>query len=534
MLDRASVPRRALDFEDYISIVKRNFRWLIGPLFAGLVISTVVAYVWRDTYVSEALIRIVPQQISQDVVPDITAQDISDRINGMAQSIESHNTLSTIITSFGLYPKEVKSEPMEDVISDMKKAIRIKPVEGVTNVTGKELPAMQVSFAYRDAIIAQRVCTDIVARFVDANTHQSIDMQQQAYQFINDQFEAVKKDLQAIDQKVEEFRTRYAGRLPDELQTNMTQMAMLSQRSGSVSDALGRNAEQRMMLQSQLEMARERLKVVQDSPQSLSQNQKLADLNREITGLETQVASMKNRYTDKYPDLLVAQDRLTELKSQRDEALKGEGEDPSLNANRDRLEAQNLVKQYESQLAANALEAKRLQKDNANLNGTLAAYQSRLQGLPAGQKEYAELTRDHELAKQRYDTLEQQRQKSAAAIKLSDRKQGQSLELLDSPSLPSSPSQPKRYLIIPIGALAGLAIGFIIVVMREMKDASLKSLKDARVYSQLPVLGSIPLLENDIVVQRRKQALWVGWAAATFLGLAIMAGTIVHYYMAKA
>jgi uncharacterized protein involved in exopolysaccharide biosynthesis len=288
------------------------------------------------------------------------------------------------------------------------------------------------------------------------------------------------------------------------------------------------------MLQSQLEMARERVKVVQDSPQSPLQNQKLAELNKEIMVLETEIASMKNRYTDKYPDLLVAQDRLTQLKSQRDEVLKGEADDPSASANRDRLEAQNLVKQYESHLAANTLEAKRLQKESANLNGSLAAYQERLQGLPAGEKEYAELTRDHELAKQRYDTLEQQRQKSAAAIKLSDRKQGQSLELLDSPSLPSSPSQPKRYLIIPIGALAGLAIGFIIVAMREMKDASLKSLKDARVYTQLPVLGSIPLLENDVVVQRRKQALWVGWAAATFLGLAIMAGTIVHYYMAKA
>src|SRR5690349_15365873 len=134
MLDRASVPRRALDFEDYVSILKRNFRWILGPLFAGLVISTVVAYLWPDTYVSQALIRIVPQQISTQVVPDITAQDITDRINGMAQTIESHNTLATIITSFNLYPKELKRAPLEDVLSKMKKDIKIKPVEGVTNV----------------------------------------------------------------------------------------------------------------------------------------------------------------------------------------------------------------------------------------------------------------------------------------------------------------------------------------------------------------------------------------------------------------
>jgi polysaccharide biosynthesis transport protein len=535
MLDRASVPRRALDFEDYVSMIRRNFRWIIGPLFAGLVVSTVVAYLWRDTYVSEALIRIVPQQISTEVVPDLTAQDISDRINGMAQQIKSHSTLTTMITSFGLYPKEVKSAPMQDVVEQMKKDIAIKPVEGITNVTGKELPAMQVSFSYRDAITAQKVCSDIVARFVDANIHESLGMQQSAYQFINEQYENASKNLQAIDTKLEEFRKKYAGRLPDEMQANMAQMQALSQRSASVSDALGRNAEQRTVLQSALEMANDRVKAVKSAPQSPQQNLKLSELDKEISNLQTDIGSMKNRYTDNMPDLVTAQERLKLLKKQREEAAKNDDSDENSGGlNKDLLDAQNLVKSYQGQLAANSLEAKRLQKESNNVNGALAAYQNGLQGLPSGQKEYAELMRDHELAKKSYDDLSVQRQKSAAAIKLSDRKQGQSLELLDSPTLPSAPSKPKRYIIIPAGALAGLAIGVIIVALREMKDGSLKSLKDARVYTQLPILGSIPLLENDVVVQRRKQALWVGWAAATLVGLAIMAGSIVHYYIGKA
>jgi G-rich domain on putative tyrosine kinase len=153
--------------------------------------------------------------------------------------------------------------------------------------------------------------------------------------------------------------------------------------------------------------------------------------------------------------------------------------------------------------------------------------------LPAGQKEYAELARDRELAKARYDQLEMQRQRSAAQIELNRRKQGETLEELDSASLPTSPSQPKRYLIIPMGAVLGFVIGVVIVGMREMKDTSLKTLKDARLYTQLAILGSVPLLENDVVVQRRKQVMWVGWAAATIVGLAIMAGSVVHYYMSK-
>ncbi len=539
MLDRASVPRRALDFEDYISILRRNFRWLLGPLFAGLVISTVVAYLWRDTYVSQALIRIVPQQISTDIVPDITAQDITDRINGMAEAIESYNTLSTIITSFNLYPKELKSEPMSDVISEMKKAISIKPVEGVTNVTGKELPAMQVGFQYRDALTAQRVCQDIVSRFVDANTRESLSMQQQANQFLTEQFDQTKQALDAIDQKLADFKTKNAGRLPDELQTSLAQMAVLQQREANASDALGRNAEQRTMLESGLEMAKERLKAAEsNSPGTQAQSQRVVDLDREINSLETQVAAMKNEYTDNYPDLQTARDRLKLLKQERADAFKDQPKDgdnaaESSNISRDRLEAQSVVKQYQTQLETNAMEAKRIQKDSAAVSQAIAAYQTRLEGLPAGQKEYGELMRDRELTKQRYDQLDVQRQKSGDAIKLNIRKEGQGLETLDSASLPSSPSEPKRYIIIPAGALIGLVLGLVMVGVREMRDLSLKSLKDARLYTQLPVLGSIPLLENDVVVQHRKQKLWVGWAAATFVGLAIMTLSAVHYYMGK-
>ena len=75
-------------------------------------------------------------------------------------------------------------------------------------------------------------------------------------------------------------------------------------------------------------------------------------------------------------------------------------------------------------------------------------------------------------------------------------------------------------MIIPIGAGAGFALGILLIGIREVRDTSLKNLKDARLYTQLPILGSVPLLENDVVVQRRKQVMWVSWATGTLVGLA--------------
>ena len=539
MLDKASVPRRSLDLDDYLAILRRNFRWLLGPMFAGLVLSTVIAYLLPDTYVSQALIRIVPQQISPEVVQNITAEDVADRINGMAQTIRSHNTLSTIITSFGLYQKNLKHVPLEDVIAAMQKDIGIKPVEGVTNVTGKALPAMQVSFSYKDPYTAQKVCQDIVSRFMNASTQNSLDIEQQAYQFLSDQAEQAKHEVAIADQKLADFRTKNAGRLPEEVSTNLAQMSALQQRGAGVSDGQARLAEQKMMLESELREAKDRLSGAgANSPMMMAQNSKLEQMDREIETLQTSIDSMQRRYTDKYPDLQTARDRLQALKSQREVAAK-EKPDTSGSAvesaavTRERAEAQSVVNQIQLQLKANAMETQRLSKQEVQVNQALGGYQNRLEAAPAGQKEYQELLGDSALTRQRYVELDMKRQKSATSLELERRKQGETLEVLDSASLPSTPSAPKRQMIVPAGALVGLVLGVLIIGMREVKDTSLKSLKDARAYTQLSILGSVPLLENDVVVQRRKQVIWVGWAAATALGLAVIAGSIVHYYLTK-
>jgi hypothetical protein len=47
------------------------------------------------------------------------------------------------------------------------------------------------------------------------------------------------------------------------------------------------------------------------------------------------------------------------------------------------------------------------------------------------------------------------------------------------------------------------------------------------------VLASVPLLENDFVVRRRKRMAWLLWSAACFVGILIMSGSIAYYYVRK-
>ena len=75
----------------------------------------------------------------------------------------------------------------------------------------------------------------------------------------------------------------------------------------------------------------------------------------------------------------------------------------------------------------------------------------------------------------------------------------------------------------------GLMLGIVIAGAREMKDTSLKNLKDVRAYTQLSILGSIPLLENDFVVRRRRRLAWLGWTTACLAAAVLMSGSIAYY-----
>src|SRR5258708_2089244 len=149
-----SVSRRPPDIEDYIDMLRRYRSWLIGPAFIGLVGSVVVAFLWPDTFVSQAVMRITPQQISASLVPMVVNMQMQQRLQQMQQEILSRSSLSELIQrpSLDLYRKERARYPMEDIIQDMRnKSIHIQTI--ATNGSGAS--AFSISFSYPDRFKAQ-------------------------------------------------------------------------------------------------------------------------------------------------------------------------------------------------------------------------------------------------------------------------------------------------------------------------------------------------------------------------------------------
>ena len=548
--ESASVHRRALDLEDYIDIARRHKAWIFGPTFAAIVVAVVVAFLWPDTYVSTSIIRVVPPQVPDTYIPPNITTDMQGRINGLTQMILNRASLTNLINKHQLYKKELSRLPVDDVIDVMRlRDIKISPVQTFAQSTqGRQaVPAFLISFQYSNRYTAQRVTEDLTSSFLNESQREATDQVIGTTELLQSQWESAKAKLAECDQRLQTFKVGHLGNTTDQQQANFSQVNALQAQMIQLESQMSRIQTDRLQLDNEMRIARQSLSQLKDpnaEQQVIDQkNEKLAAKDREIEQATTYLARLRERYSDSFPDVQAYRQQIELLKKQREDIRKEDSEKkpevavhqlpPNPVYLREQRNLQTTIQRLAAAQEAKDMEMKQVQKQSANLTDSLRSIQGRIEAAPLSDKEYTELLSDRELALRAYQDADQKLSMSKRAQDVTRRQEGEKLTILDPPSLPSTPTEPKRAIIVAVGAGIGFALGLLLAGAREMKDTSLKNLKDVRAYTHLPVLGSIPLLENDLVVRRRRRLGWLAWSTACLVGIIIMSSSVVYYFSTK-
>jgi len=539
-----SIPRRALDVEDYIDILRRHKGWVFGPFLLTLVVSVVGAFLWPNSYDSRAVIRIKPQQIPENMVQSSINQDVGSRIDAMTADMRSHAVLTNIINNHDLYKRERARMPMEDVVEMMQKKIVIQTL--TMNAGGRSIPAFAVQFTYDNRLDASKVTGDLVSQFINANSTSRNNITFESTHFLKNQADQAQKELDEAETNLANFRMKNNGRLPDQVDANSRTLQNLEANLAFQDNTISRATADKLQMETNIQVWKDSISALNREPQTIAtqnKSERLAEAEREVQNLDVSLSNLRQRYGETWPDVVATKSLLEGAKKRRDDVLKEETnakkEAPQAKAltpqtEREIRETQGNIARLESAIKAKELEIEEATKTRRRVQESIAAYQGRIDSVPLGTREYDELLRERDLKKAKYMELDVQLNKAQISQDMETNKQGELFEQLDPPSVPQSPTEPKREVIIPIGAGLGLLLGVVIAGAREMKDTSLKNLKDVRAYTQMTILGSIPLLENDFVVRRRKRLAWLAWTTACLVAAVTMAGSVVYYIATKA
>ncbi|MCC7153848.1 MAG: hypothetical protein IT161_04680 [Bryobacterales bacterium] len=551
-----SPPRRPLDVEDYIDIIRRHRSWILGPAFAGLVIGVVGAFLWPDRYLSAGAIRVVPPQVPGRLVPTNVSEEVAARINAMYQGIVSRPNLTNLITSLNLYPSERRSKPIEDIIETMRKRIVMSPLAGISRVQQARQSgiAFSISFSYEDRKKAQEVTRELISKFIDESLRTRSAQSASTTEFLRDQLATAKKELDDADKKIVDFRQKNPSELTETDEELVRRITTMEATLQSLALSISRANQDKLQLESQLRILKDSAIAVAPPAtpeQAVVQvkNERMAELDREIARLEGTLAVLKESYKDDYPEVQKISAFLTARRQQREQLLASADAakdtskpltqpsprpvytDPRLA--KEARDVLSKVTQLEGQIQAKDQEAEDMTRQSSEIRKRIQGYHARMEASPASRQQLLQLMRDKELAQEHYEVMAAKVQDSSLATDLENRRQGETLELLEDAFLPVEPIAPKRLPIIVGGLIAGISLGLLLAGIREVKDTSLKNLKDVRAYTKLAVLGSIPLLESDFVVRRRRRTVIVAWAAAFLIGVLLMSGSVYYYFSTR-
>ena len=534
-------PTQGRNLERYWGALRRRRWWLILPTF--VIWSAVWAVSWfvPASYKSETLILVEQQKVpAQYVVPNVTS-DLQDRLQSMTEQILSRTRLMRIIDQFQLYADLKSHLTLDEMVDKMRKDIKIDLVQA-PGPPGRmaELTAFKIKYSSTDPQLAQKVTGQLTSLFIDENLKERAQQSESTTDFLGAQLEQARKILTEQEQHVREFKSKNLGALPDQLGSNLNILGGLQSRLQQEMQAVNQSRQQASYLETLLDQYRAiRVGVNEGS----TDPEVPPALDGELMKLKTQLADIRSRYTERFPDYRRVKEQIAQIESMKKnmaEDLKAAAAKTKKNQDSEssdhlkdgveshpttlaQLKEMSPMVQLEGQVKQNHMELENRQKLVTQLEAQIQQYQARLNETPIKEQQLADLTRDYDQSLANYNSLLSKRNQSELATSLEKRQQGEQFRIIDPPSLPLKPYQPDRILFALGGLLAGIFVAVTATAAVELLDGRVFHESDFKDLVNAPVLTEIPPLPTALENVSRIRRLRLEGAGALVI-LLVMAG----------
>jgi polysaccharide chain length determinant protein (PEP-CTERM system associated) len=481
-------------------------RWQI--VLPAIVVAAVASW-WihrlPDRYRSDALLLVVPQPVPETFVRSTVTTRGDQRLQSITQQILSRTQLERIIRDFDLYADRRKTDTMQDIVDSMRtRDIEIRPVKG---------DAFRLGFSADSPDEAMRVVERLVSLFIVETSLDRATLAEGTDQFLEAQLENARRNLIDNETRLEEYRRRHNGELPNQVEANVRGLNNTEMQIQVLADSLNRDRDRQLMLDRSLKDA-DLSELIETRTPVASADAPKRTATEQLERAEAALKDMQSTLTEQHPDIVAMKQTIAELRpraeaesARQSQSAEGSAADKLRRSRLEGLRAE--LSAVEQQIAQKVAEGERL-------HGVLLNYQRHIEVAPTREAELAGLTRDYDTLQQTYRGLLTKKQESAIAANLERRQIDAHFKVLDPARLPEQPFSPRRTRLYAMAAMGGLGIGLMFVVILEWFDRGLRTQDDVRIALGLPVLAAIPLVS----LGRRR----VGRAATVVsVGTAILA-----------
>jgi protein tyrosine kinase modulator len=464
-------------------------RRMIALLVFAMIAASAVSFAryLPDLYQASAIVLVERQAL--DVRPS-AGTELESRLHVIKQEILSRSRLTDLIERFNLYEEERRSEPLESVLEQTRKDIRVEP-NGPEQIAGRtKTVAFRLTYTGEDRVKVADVTNAIAAFYVAQNDRMRSEEATRTTEFLTEQLAEAKKALDRQEDGMRAFTSRHIGELPQQVGVNLATLERLN-------DQLRLNGEQQLKVLDQRERLLEGLTLEGGVPASAASSglpawsSDTVDQTRRLDQMKQELQKLEAQFTPRHPDVIRLKDQIAVLEKDL-EAREAAERRLAESAERSAEAAKSMPPARRRALEGLNADLERLKTSETDLRRQIATFERRLESTPERQQDIAQLTRDHQAAKDNYDFLAKRLDEAQLAESMETDRQGERFRILEPAVVPDGPSAPNRLRLLILGLLLAVGAAAAAVMAAEQIDTSFHNVDELRDFTAVPVLATIP------------------------------------------
>ena len=422
--------------------VAKTHRKVVGGIIVGCtILAAVISLILPKQYESTTLVqtrdanKAMGGQAAAAMALLGGGSGVSSPTTNYMELMKSRTVLEPIIDAMDW--EDPKKKP--DAKAFAKSYLDIKNTKG-TNL-------IEVTAKGKTPEEAQQISQSVVDNFLAMQTNNQQQTQSLLVKFLNDRIEEAKKDSDEAAQKFADYSREHKLYSPDEqLKAAITQVSAYDK---SIADL----QSQQKSAQAQYDVATDKLGQQKASSKAynINDNGNVQSIRGQIVAKEVDLAGLRQRYTERHPSVVVAEQQLSQLQRQLANEVSAVVDSSAASLNPAQMEL--LKNQAIAEASVSAAKA-----SEAAVRAKKSEIEQDVNKYPDEMVTYLELKSDAEIKKTIYTNLVQQCEQN----KIQEAMEAMDIQVIDPANLPDEdkPSSPRKKLITAIGLVLGCMIAF--------------------------------------------------------------------------
>jgi capsular exopolysaccharide synthesis family protein len=461
----AALDGRSWSLRDQVEPIRRRW-WVIA---AAAVLGFVIAYAYsralpRQYQGVASLVQISGGAGTLSFLPGLGGQE-GGLLETQAEIIRSRTIIERAVERLGLTTGRVRAFQQIRTYLSVTRPRNTTVLRVATNG-----PTPETAANYANAV---------VDAFLDWHLESRRDQAGAGRKFIEDQLEKLTVELRGAEERLAGYKIR-TGRVDVSSQAAAAIGAVASFQSQLTVAGIERRSLETTLTQTRAQLGQQAPTVTRPTV-TVQEDPRLQPLRTQLIGLEIELATLLQQFTDEHPRVVATRARIEETKNQmqRLSTIQAAVQVRELNPMRQQL-TNNII---QMQIEREALLAK-----EAALGTLLVRSERALRQIPVSELDIVRLTRAQQVAEGTFLLLSQKLQEAriAEASVVSD------FRIVDRARARGSPVAPRVGLNSLLGALAGLVLGLGLVYLGEALDTTFRTPQEAAAALGLPLLAAVP------------------------------------------